>query len=178
MDNSCSFRSVYFTVILRGQNQTYGSKGFRLVVDWRRLNRVSEPANYPLPSIDAIMWAVFGAVVFSKLDLSTAFHQIRTRPSDTAHTVMTTELGLFQWQVVSLGQSQAPATMQALMDAVLRGLPCVVAYLDDILVFSRRRANHCGHVRDVLLRLRQHHLHLGSGKCYLGYKRIDFLGLS
>jgi len=171
--SSAPFAAPCFFVAKRKAD---GSLGFRLVVDWRGLNSISQPSVYPLPNIQAIISSVFGAVIFTKLDLSTAFHQIRTRPADTANTVMTTEFGLFRWNVVSMGQSDSGSTMQALMDHVLSGLPACCCYLDDILVFSRRSQDHPGHVRAVLLRLRQHHLCLGAGKCYLGYPQLDFLG--
>jgi hypothetical protein len=144
------------------KRQPDGSLGFRLVVDWRGLNAITQPSLHPLPRIDDIIQSLVGAVVFSKLDLKTAFHQVRIHPDDADFAVMSTPEGLFRWNVVSLGQTDAPSTMQGLMDAVLSGLPFAVCYLDDILVFSRRREDHVVHVRQVLQRLREHHLHLSA----------------
>ena len=154
-----------------------GSMGFRLVVDWRGLNAITQPSLHPLPRIDDIIQSLCGSVVYSKLDLKTAFHQVRTDPADADYAVMSTPEGLFRWNVVSLGQTDAPSTMQGLMDHVLSGLPFTLCYLDDILVFSRRREDHVPHVRQVLGRLREHHLHLSAGKCELGFAEIGFLGV-
>ena len=76
------------------------------------------------------------------------------------------------------GLCNAPATFQRFMNDIFRDLldVCVVIYLDDILVFSRSKEEHQQHLRQVLQRLREHHLVAKPKKCVLGQESIEFLG--
>ena len=70
------------------------------------------------------------------------------------------------------------AIFQRFINDIFRDLldVCVVVYLDDILVFSRSKEEHQQHLRQVLQRLREHHLVAKLKKCVLGQESIEFLG--
>ena len=72
----------------------------------------------------------------------------------------------------------APATFQRFMNDIFRDLfdVCVVVYLDNILVFSRSKEEYQQHLRQVLQRLREHHLVAKPKKYVLGQESIEFLG--
>ena len=76
------------------------------------------------------------------------------------------------------GLTNAPATFQALINDVLRNYLdiFVVAYLDDILVYSERTEEHTEHVKTVLRALDKAHLRLKPQKCEFHKKRLEFLG--
>ena len=65
------------------------------------------------------------------------------------------------------GLTNAPATCQALVNDTLREYLdiFVVAYLDDILVYSKDKASHVGHVKKVLEALKKAGLKLKPKKC-------------
>jgi hypothetical protein len=52
----------------------------------------------------------------------------------------------------------------------------VVVFIDDILVYSRNREEHAGHLHVVLQRLREHRLCAKLSKCDFWLKEIKFLG--
>ena len=94
---------------------------------------------YPLPHINETIETLSGAGWFCTLDLARGYWQGSVAPEDRPKTTFTTRKGLFQWRVMPIGLSNAPATFSRLMELVLRGLNwehCMV-YLDDIIVFVR-----------------------------------------
>ena len=62
------------------------------------------------------------------------------------------------------------------MDSVLRGLPFLFVYLDDILIASASPSEHLGHVKTVLKRLAGAGLSINREKCCFGVPEVDFLG--
>jgi hypothetical protein len=68
-----------------------------------------------------------------------------------------------------MGTINSAATFQRLMDAVLNGLAYQVclAYLDDVIIFSRDLESHLVRMREVLLRLAAAGLKLKPSKCHM-----------
>lgn len=77
------------------------------------------------------------------------------------------------------GLTNAPAAFQHFMNDILRDIldVYVIVYLDDILVYSKNKEEHESHVREVLRRLREHHLYLKISKCFLGVDTVPYLGM-
>jgi len=120
----------------------------RLCVDYRGLNVVTVKNRYPLPLINEIMDRVQGAQFFSKIDLKDAYYRIRIHPRDKWKTAFRTRYGHYEFLVVSMGLTNAPAAFQAYINQALRGLVddfCIV-YLDDILIFSKTEEEHTKHL--------------------------------
>ncbi len=150
----------------------------RLVIDYRRLNALSEPDRGLLPRIDDAYTTMREARVFSAIDLTSGYHQIRLPKEDVSKTSFRTPLGLFQFKVLPFGLRNAPQTFQAVMHRVLGG-PCsdyCLAYMDDVLIFSKTPEEHVGHVRSVLERLRAERLYAKPRKCHWGKTRLRLLG--
>ncbi|KAK3532723.1 hypothetical protein QTP86_028088 [Hemibagrus guttatus] len=76
------------------------------------------------------------------------------------------------------GLTNAPAVFQALINEVFRDLlgRGVIAYIDDILVYSTSMKEHVIQVREVLARLQQHHLYIKLEKCEFHCSVVTFLG--
>ena len=138
----------------------------RLCVDYRGLNDISIKNRYPLPLINEIMDRVNGAKVFSKIDLKDAYYRIRIREGDEWKTAFRTRYGHFEYLVMPFGLTNAPATFQAYINRVLRGLvdDCCIVYLDDILIFSQSEEEHRRHLELICERLRQAELYAKPSK--------------
>ena len=134
--------------------------GLRLCVDYRGLNQITIKNRYPLPLISETLDRLSSAKIFTQLDLRDAYHRIRVKKGDEWKTAFRTRYGHFEYQVMSFGLANAPATFQAYINRALSDLldVCCVVYLDDILIYSDSEAQHEKHVRMVLERLRKFRL--------------------
>ena len=152
--------------------------GWRMCVNYRRLNSVTKFDCFPLPRLDEALDAFAGATVFSSLDLAMAYHQVPVRPADVEKTEFITHVGLFEMAKMPFGLCNAPSTYQRLMMSVLQGLigRICLAYLDDVIVFSKRRSKHVNDMRAVLDRIRDAGLKLKPTKCKLYCEQVLYLG--
>src|SRR5437762_8606199 len=139
----------------------------RLCVDYRGLNSVTIKNRYPLPLVGEIMDRLSKAKVFTKLDLRNAYYRIRIREGDEWKTAFRTRYGHFEYMVMPFGLANAPATFQAYINEVLGTYPdeFCVAYIDDILIYSKMLEEHIEHVRKVLKKLLEHSLYIKLEKC-------------
>ena len=150
----------------------------RLCVDYRALNAKTIKNKYPLPRINDLFDQLAGAVVFSKLDLRSGYHQIKIRKEDVPKTAFTTRYGLYEYTVMSFGLTNAPATFSRLMNSVFMEYldKFVVVYLDDILVYSKSKEEHEEHLRCVLNKLRENRLYAKFSKCEFWLPQVTYLG--
>ena len=151
--------------------------GMRMCVDFRMLNKQTIRNNYPLPRIDDLLDRLEGATIYSCLDMQQAYHQVRLSDQDTAKTAFTTPQGLFEYLVMPFGLTNAPATFQRLINDVLGDCRSFcMAYLDDVLVFSRSPAEHLHHLERILEKLDSHKLYAKLSKCSFALSSVKFLG--
>ncbi len=150
----------------------------RLCIDYRDLNRITIKDRYPLPRVDELLDRLHGAKYFTKLDLRSGYHQVRVADEDIEKTAFNTRYGQFEYLVMPFGLTSAPSTFMALMNHILRPYldKFVVAYLDDVLIFSRTLDEHRQHVRTVLDKFREHKLYAKKSKCEFFRREVKFLG--
>lgn len=150
----------------------------RMCVDYRGLNRITRKNRHPLPRIDELIDRFRGAQYFSKLDLISGYHQQRIFEPHTPKTAFRCRYGHYEFNVVPFGLTNAPAAFSTMMRTVLNPLldKCVVAYLDDIMIYSKSRKDHLHHLRQVLSLLRKHGLYVKLSKCAFLQQQTEFLG--
>ena len=92
---------------------------WRLVCDWRELNRITVKNEACLPNTDDLFDTIQGSKYFTKLDLHSGYNQVRVRESDIPKTAINTHLGHFQYKVMGFGLCNAPATFMCLINHIL-----------------------------------------------------------
>jgi hypothetical protein len=124
----------------------------RLVVDYPRLNNITIKDGHPLPLQEELIEKLKHAKVFTKLDLHSGYNNIQIKEGDEWKTTFRTKFGHYKYTVMHFGLTNAPAVFQHFMNDTFCDLLdiYVIVYLDDILIFSKSREEHVGHVKEVL----------------------------
>jgi len=153
-----------------------GDGSWRPCGDYRRLNTVTVPDRYAIPNIQTVHNKMEGANIFSRLDLVKAYHFIPMRESDICKTAICTPFGTYEYTRMPFGLRNASSTFQRFIDNLLRDIPFVVTYIDDILIFSQSQEEHQQHLLRVLERLNTANLRINRKKSDLFKNKINFLG--
>ena len=104
-------------VLIRKKDRT-----IHFCVDYRQLNAVTQFDAYPFLRIDETLEALGGAKFLSTLDLLSGYWQVGLTGDARLKSAFTIHGGLYLWNVMPFGSSNAPRTFERLMETVLQGL--------------------------------------------------------
>ena len=139
-------------------------------------NRAVKLDTYPLPRAQDIFAGLSGGQIFSTLDLAQAYNQLVVHEDSRDVLTVNTPKGLLRYSRLPFGINSAVSLFQREIEHVLRGIPGVVAYLDDILVSSRTTEEHLQTLDVVLARLREAGLKVRPAKCRFLVSSVEYLG--
>ena len=151
---------------------------FRLVVDYRDLNKQIEKTSWSLPRNNDVIDSLDGNIYFSNIDLTSGYFQMAIEEESQNLTAFITPMGLYKWKRLPMGLTSAPGAFQNLMELILAGLSYEVAliYLDDIIIFGKSFEEHLSRLELVFCRIKQAGLKIKGSKGRFFQKRIHFLG--
>ena len=108
-------------------------KSVRICGDFRMtVNPVSKLNCYPIPKTEDIFARLKRGKIFTKIDLSQAYLQLKLDEESNKYVVISTHKGLFRYTRPPYGISSAPGIFQKVMEQLLQGIPHVTVYIDDI----------------------------------------------
>ena len=153
-----------------------GKDDFRLVVNMVGPNRAIRRRFYKMPTLESIRVKLIGSRVFTKLDLTSAFHHIKLGEKSKEMTTFLGPDGMYRFRRLNFGVSSAPEGFQQKMEEILHGILGVVVYVDDLLIFARNINGLREITKRVLAALASNNLTLNVDKCEYEKECLEFLG--
>ena len=152
--------------------------GLRLCIDYRGLNKITIKNKHPLPLIQTLFDLLIEAWFFTKFDIISAYYALKIHAGDEYKTAFRCHYEHFEYCVVLFELINALAAFQAYINLALWKFLnfFVIAYLDDLVIYSKKHKNHTKHVHKVLEKLRQYGLYVKLSKYVFELSKIKFLG--
>ncbi len=159
-------------VVPKGKTKT------RFVVDYRKVNELTDPFDFPIPKIDECLQYLSGKKVFATLDLSAGYHQVRLTERSKQYTAFATVSGRYQYRGMPFGLKNAGAHFQLAMERAFADLlfdACII-YVDDIIVMGKTEDEYLANLEKVLRRAVKLDLTLNREKSTFNAAEVEFLG--
>ena len=126
-----------------------------LCVDFKKLNGAIKRVLFILPTPDTIFSGMKGSKVFSTLDAVSGYWQMPLDESSSELTTFITESGRYRFTRLPFGISIASEVYQRAMSGILKGLPGVEVYQDDVIVHGSSREEHDIRLKAVMERIEE-----------------------
>ena len=159
------------TVITNEQDELIPTRtvtGWRVCMDYRKLNEATRKDHFPLPFIDQMLDRLAGKEFFCFLDGYSGYNQIVVAPEDQEKTTFTCPYGTFAFRRMPFGLCNAPATFQRCMMSIFADMieEIMEVFMDDFSVFGESFEECLMNLDKVLRRCEETDLVLNWEKCH------------
>ena len=160
-----------FTVIHNDRNELIPTRtvtGWRICIDYRKLNTSTRKDHFPLPFIDQMLDRLARHHHFCFLDGYSGYNQIAIAPEDQEKTTFTCPYGTFAFRRMPFGLCNAPATFQRCMMSMFSDLveEVMEIFMDDFTVYGSSFEQCLNNMEAVLQRYKDKQLALNWEKCH------------
>jgi hypothetical protein len=155
------------------------NKKWKMCVDYTSLNKACPKDPFPLPRIDQVVDSTAGCKTLCFLNAYSGYHKIAMCIADQLATSFITPFSAYCYQTMPFGLKKAGATFQRCMRHVFGELigRIIEAYVDDIVVKSKKTGDLVPDLTEVFAKLRQHGVKLNPEKCVCGIPRGMLLSI-
>ena len=156
----------------------YGQKP-RMVIDYSEtINIFTNLDAYPFKPVETVLNQVAENEFFSKVDLKSAYHQVKIHPEDRPYTAFEADGNLYQFTRLPFGIKNAVPTFQRIMDDIVRkfNLQKTYPYIDDVTICGRTKEEHDRNLSAFMETAKKVNLTLNLDKCVFGVTTIALLG--
>jgi len=142
--------------------------GWRVCIDYRKLNDATRKDHFPLPFIDQMLERLASHAYYCFLDGMSGYLQIPITPEDQEKTTFTCPFGTFAYRRMPFGLCNAPATFQRCMIAIFEEMvgEIMEVYMDDFSIFGDSFDECLHNLELVLQRCEDTNLALNWEKCH------------
>ncbi|CAN6716320.1 unnamed protein product [Malus baccata var. baccata] len=152
--------------------------GWRVCIDYRKLNAMTRRDHFPLPFLDQMLERLAGYQFYCFRDGYSGYNQIVIAPEDQEKTTFTCPFGTFAYRRMPFGLCNAPATFQRCMVSIFSDYveKIIEIFMDDFSVFGNS-FDHClSNLTLILKRCVETNLVLNWEKCHFMVKQGIVLG--
>ncbi|KAL4366766.1 hypothetical protein GQ457_05G020870 [Hibiscus cannabinus] len=152
--------------------------GWRICMDYRKLNKVAKKDHFPLPFIDQMLDRLVGKAYYCFLDGYLGYNQIAIAPEDQEKTTFTYPYCTYAFRRMPFGLCNAPATFQRCMLAIFSDMveDYLEVFMDDFSVSGDTFVTCLGNLAKVLKRCEEFDLVLNWEKCHFMVTEGTILG--
>ncbi|GJV97039.1 reverse transcriptase domain-containing protein [Tanacetum coccineum] len=124
------------TVVKNDDNELIPTRlvtGWRVCIDYRKLNEATRKDHFPLPFMDQMLERLAGNQYYCFLDGFSGYFQIPIDPKDQEKTTFTCPYGTFAYRRMPFGLCNAPGTFQRCMMAIFHDMieKTMEVFMDD-----------------------------------------------
>ncbi|GJR63881.1 reverse transcriptase domain-containing protein [Tanacetum coccineum] len=169
------------TIVTNDENELIPTRlvtGWRVCIDYRKLNDATRKDHFPLPFMDQMLERLAGNEFYCFLDGFSGYFQIPIDPQDQEKTTFTCPYGTFAYRRMPFGLCNAPGTFQRCMMAIFHDMieETMEVFMDDFSVFRDSFSSCLSHLDKMLKRCEDTNLVLNWEKCHFMVKEGIVLG--
>nr|GEW11058.1 reverse transcriptase domain-containing protein [Tanacetum cinerariifolium] len=169
------------TIITNNENELVPTRlvtGWRVCIDYRKLNKATRKDHFPLPFMDQMLERLVGNEYYCFLDGFSGYFQIPIDPKDQEKTTFTCPYGTFAYKRMPLGLCNAPGTFQRCMMAIFHDMieQTIDVFMDDFSVFENSFSTCLTNLEKMLKRCEDTKLALNWEKSHFMVKEGIILG--
>ena len=152
--------------------------GWRICIDYRRLNKATRKDHFPLPFLDQMLDRLAGHDYYCFLDGYSCYNQIAIAPEDQDKATFTCPYGTFVFRRMPFGLCNAPGTFQRCMMAIFSDMVerTIEVFMDDFSIVGLSFDDCLENLRVVLRRCEETNLVLNLEKCHFMVREGIVLG--
>ncbi|GJX36147.1 reverse transcriptase domain-containing protein [Tanacetum coccineum] len=159
------------TVVANEENELIPTRlvtGWRVCIDYRKLNEATRKDHFPLPFMDQMLERLAGNEFYCFLDGFLGYFQIPIDPHDQEKTTFTCPYGTFAYRRMPFGLCNAPGTFQRCMMAIFHDMieKTMEVFMDDFSVFGDSFDSCLSNLERMLKRCEDTNLVLNWEKCH------------
>ena len=148
----------------------------RICLDPVDLNKALKREHYPLKTVEEVASSMSEAKVFSTLDATSGFYQIKLAEESTLLTTFNTPFGRFKFERLRFGLVSAPEVFQRAVSEMLEDIEKCEVIVDDLLVWGKNTEDHDHTLKQVLKRAAENDLRFNEQKYKFQRLEVEYVG--
>ena len=152
------------------------NKDVRLCLDPRELNKSILREHFPMKTVEEVAAKVKNAKIYSVLDVSNGYWQIKITRDSQTYTTFNSPFGRYKYLRLPFGIKSSSEVFQRAVSQILENIEGCEVIADDILIWGKDKKEHNERLCAVLDRIKQANMKLNKSKCKIGLSEVAYVG--